>query len=358
MSSVGFCDDLKPIKHAKGHERLGSIRVKVPKYYCRLFLERVSASQIYDFCVASAFVIFLEMDSLRKKIYKETNKNTFSEAIAHQRKQNAICVAKNIYWNRETQIFEVFINTKRILMPIIIDISMGKNLSFIFVLLLLLLGCGNALNWQGTGELTTDNLTTIWSYISTNFHTSWKADLTLGSNVAGNTTLADFVIGFSSYLNTLWDPAWNVVLAGEAVAGKNQDSVLYGYSFRSHWLWYNGFKMDDNHYFTFVIWKDYNCISWITYRSDVSSGSNLATNGAIDSIFNNAMSTFDLNDIWGVAFSSTNKLQAALGGAFTVIASQSFTVFYTARVCVFGYFDRRVLTEPPQTGRMLVLQMR
>jgi hypothetical protein len=46
----------------------------------------------------------------------------------------------------------------------------------------------------------------------------------------------------------------------------NGDSVLYGYAFRDHWMWYNGFLMDDGHYVSFVIWKDYNCIGWITFN--------------------------------------------------------------------------------------------
>jgi hypothetical protein len=42
----------------------------------------------------------------------------------------------------------------------------------------------------------------------------------------------------------------------------NFDSVVFGYAFRDHWMWYNGYAMDDGHYVSFIIWKDYNCNGW------------------------------------------------------------------------------------------------
>jgi hypothetical protein len=63
--------------------------------------------------------------------------------------------------------------------------------------------------------------------------------------------------------------------------GTNSDSVLYGYAFRDHWMWYNGFLMDDGYYVTFIIWKDYNCITWSTIDSN--------------SLISNLVNSFDAN---------------------------------------------------------------
>lgn len=102
-----------------------------------------------------------------------------------------------------------------------------------FLTVLLLLCSANAIKWQGIGNMSESNLTTIWTYINANF--------IYGTFQSGRT---DKIVGkisdFSSYLNGIWDPAWNVVLI-YTFYGQNQDSVVYGYAFRDHWLWYNGF---------------------------------------------------------------------------------------------------------------------
>lgn len=86
---------------------------------------------------------------------------------------------------------------------------MEEKLSFFAVLILLLIGCGNAENWQGIGDMTVDNMTDIWSYINKNFHANWDSTALM---TASDQTLATFVTDFSDYLNGLWDPAWNVVV--------------------------------------------------------------------------------------------------------------------------------------------------
>lgn len=47
---------------------------------------------------------------------------------------------------------------------------------------------------------------------------------------------------------------------------------MYGYAFRSHWMWFNGYSYGGKFY-SFVIWKDYNCHTWNTI-----SNSDLLTN--------------------------------------------------------------------------------
>jgi hypothetical protein len=80
----------------------------------------------------------------------------------------------------------------------------------------------------------------------------------------------------------------------------NGDSVLYGYAFRDHWMWYNGFLMDDQHYVSFVIWKDYNCIGWITYDNLVDGPStfDVTTTNLIKTAISNFAPQVDKTDVW------------------------------------------------------------
>jgi hypothetical protein len=72
----------------------------------------------------------------------------------------------------------------------------------------------------------------------------------------------------TTYLNDKWNKAWNVVVVyiGEMV---NSDSVVYGYAFNKHWMWYNGYTMQDGYFVSFIIWKDYNCGSYYAFNSNI-----------------------------------------------------------------------------------------
>jgi hypothetical protein len=65
-------------------------------------------------------------------------------------------------------------------------------------------------------------------------------------------------------------------------------------------MWYNGFLMDDGYYVTFIIWKDYNCIGWITHNDNVDFQSTF--DGATTKLIKNAIANFasqvDKSDIW------------------------------------------------------------
>jgi hypothetical protein len=80
----------------------------------------------------------------------------------------------------------------------------------------------------------------------------------------------------------------------------NGDSVLYGYAFRDHWMWYNGFLMDDGHYVSFIIWKDYNCITWTTHNDNagVQSTFDAATTDLIKTAIGNFAPQVDKSDVW------------------------------------------------------------
>jgi hypothetical protein len=156
--------------------------------------------------------------------------------------------------------------------------------------------------------------------------------------------------------------------------GTNSDSVVYGYAFRDHWMWYNGYVMDDGKYVSFIIWKDYNCITWSTINSN-SLTSNLANSfdaTTRDTIFNglsayNMSPTANYFDIWSTAYNfipyllSSNSIFQG-DKAYTVVASQALNARYFASVCAKSYYYYSELNIGYNNGQMwgqlMLLQMR
>lgn len=67
----------------------------------------------------------------------------------------------------------------------------------------------------------------------------------------------------SDLLNNKWAPAWNVfVTKSDNVSHIN--SVVYGFAHNNHWMWVNGYGPYDH---SFVLWKDYNCYTWVSLES-------------------------------------------------------------------------------------------
>lgn len=125
-----------------------------------------------------------------------------------------------------------------------------------------LLLSGNDLNWQATGNFTESNTTDIWTYLNAHINFSWPDP---GVQDKGDTRIVKFTEDLSTHLNNLWAPAWNVVAV--YISDKtNADTVLYGYAFRDHWMWYNGVMLDSGYFMAFIIWKDYNCINWYSHN--------------------------------------------------------------------------------------------
>lgn len=122
----------------------------------------------------------------------------------------------------------------------------------LFVALMLLLQQPLAAkNWQGTGTFENMNTSEIWDYIHANLKRNNDAN-----------TMQAFSTDLSDYLNGKWAPAWNVVINSvlNAASSDFNDVILYGYAFKNHWLWFNGYAdpaITDTT-FSFVIWKDYN----------------------------------------------------------------------------------------------------
>lgn len=108
--------------------------------------------------------------------------------------------------------------------------------------------------WQSYGNMSESNITFI--------NTTIKAIIgNMEKNVNGNGQAA--AKNISDALNAAWAPAWNVVIYSTSQAIDKAQSVVYGYAYNEHWLWYNYYTINTS----VIIWKDYNCGSWASLSS-------------------------------------------------------------------------------------------
>ena len=159
----------------------------------------------------------------------------------------------------------------------------------VLLLFFTFLAGSTCLNWMAGGNWTYGNLTTLKQKIQT-FDT-----------LISTSTYAPFATSLSTDLNTAWAPAWNVVIY-QYTDGNNYDAVLYGYAFNGHWFWLNGFLLSGS-YYSFIIWKDYNCVKWFTYDDSKSpSQSSYSLNDAsiIGEFLYGYYSAWNLDNIWQV----------------------------------------------------------
>jgi len=117
-------------------------------------------------------------------------------------------------------------------------------------------------NWEYAGNWTTDNTTAI--------NTAIDEAIKISPDAADITkyNLGTFAQKLSEYLETTlqWHQFWNVFVVVQTEAS---DTVVYGYAFKSHWLWRNNVRFSSAVVPLFVhpngknigliIWKDYNC---------------------------------------------------------------------------------------------------
>jgi hypothetical protein len=207
-----------------------------------------------------------------------------------------------------------------------------SGLTFV-VALLTLLGAANGVGWQGTGNMSASNMTSVWSFI----HTTYDNVPTKYGEIHFNQTAA--VEGFVTYLNGLWDPSWNVV-GLDTVA--SSDAVLYGYAFNSHWIWINNYA-SSGFVFGFVIWKDYKCGGYQTVGDslfDVAKGLDM---DPFKTSIKNCVSAFSTGytmNIWDLASQFMKKLQSTAPfnvGDYSIILSNNAdsTAMY-ARICMMS----------------------
>ncbi len=192
------------------------------------------------------------------------------------------------------------------------------------LLVIVLIASIQTVDWQGYGNMSSSNLTDIWSFINSNALKAFS-----------NSDYYKFTQDLSTHLNTLWDPAWNVITVKTV---DTSDTVLYGYAFREHWMWYNGFRLSGNVY-SFVIWKDYNCQDWGTVGA-IQKGATDFTTEEQTQIKNSINSSADKSDIWLIAktFMNSLKSQTLFKGdstAYSLVLSQDNTsTSYYGRICM------------------------
>lgn len=180
--------------------------------------------------------------------------------------------------------------------------------------------------------MSSSNMTEITDYITTN-----AASL---ATTTGMLPCIQFCTALSGHLNTLWDPAWNVIILTTAAYS---DAVLYGYAFRSHWVWINGYRNNVGTYLSFVIWKDYNCQVWSTIPYASGGGFDSAHVAQMTNAATNTKNNFSVDDIWGAAYGFMTYLtttQALFTGddkAFSAVLSQDYeNTYYAGRFCSVG----------------------
>jgi hypothetical protein len=215
---------------------------------------------------------------------------------------------------------------------------MGVKLNLVLALMLLLPNF-HCLNWQGTGTMTFDMMSVIWNFINTNFDPTIP---TASVSDSTNMIIPDFAAALSKELNDRWDKAWNVVI-NYLYGGDNMDTVLYGYAFNGHWFWYNGYVMNDGYFVTFLIWKDYNCVGYLTYNTNIDSGASYTDTTALDAFTDTQLPNWRWDNVWEAAHSYVENLQKEAEfkeSAFAIVVSQSSFSSYFANVCAQAYYVR------------------
>lgn len=229
----------------------------------------------------------------------------------------------------------------------------SKNISSVLLIILVLTnpalqtGVPTWNGWQGTGNMTGSNMTEIQATIANYPITSTTSLLSI-DGVAQT---------ISIHLNDLWAPAWNVVIIK---CPSGYDSVVYGYSFRYHWMWINGVSIPGaTTVLAYIIWKDFNCHTWSLFSAILQSQNTFPSDVSLLGYTFTRINT----DVWAEAFDFVNYLndQSADSKAFTVILSQHPTANIRGYVCLVNKnysFENTVQSGSVAYGTYIVLQTR
>lgn len=138
-------------------------------------------------------------------------------------------------------------------------------------------------------------------------------------------------------------------------------------------MWINGYMTKDSHAVSFIIWKDYNCITWVTHNKNTEDGTpfsytNVDAIDNISAVISRLYNTVDYNDIWKSAkkyadtLNSDSGLKSVLGADkdFTIIMSQAYYINYYARFCCKDYFINYDMVGQVggDWGEAIIMQMR
>ena len=117
------------------------------------------------------------------------------------------------------------------------------------------------------------------------------------------------------------------------------DSILYGYAFRSQWMWYNGVPnsvLPSNKIATLIVWKDYNCQAWSNIQTGYGgfSSDKIVLMGGV--LYQLSYQDF-INNIWETAFNfieGINGKSEFSSSVFTVVMSQDPDAAYYGTICL------------------------
>lgn len=220
---------------------------------------------------------------------------------------------------------------------------MCSKMGLVFLLTAMLLTVvGNGLNWQGAGSMNHTVIAKVWENLESNLQTAFNTN---GAMNVGNNPVNLACKSLSDKLNNGWSPAWNVVVLASP---PQYDTVLYGYAFNDHWMWYNGVPVvvpaiyGSKTMVTLIVWKDYNCANWNYIGNYDQTISQLTTQqkSQISTEVRRLTEDKIINDIWGAAHDFLTSLQAPESafyyGGYAIIMSQAGSVNYYGRVCRVG----------------------
>ena len=120
------------------------------------------------------------------------------------------------------------------------------------------------------------------------------------------------------------------------------DGLVYGYAFRGQWLWHNNYGPKG---YTYIIWKDYNCMSKLDWSDTAQRGTGGSTNVNVTNLINDMAAhieseatslNFALDDVWRVtkAFNEKLESEAEVQAATTLsIKVTSSVSFFSAQIC-------------------------
>ena len=116
-------------------------------------------------------------------------------------------------------------------------------------------------------------------------------------------------------------------------------ALLYGYAFRRHWFWHNQYKGGE---WTYVIWKDYHCITWVSFKlGDATTQSSVGNEGSIISEVDGALANIVLSmtetpNIWELNKMVVELLEdvVSLGNTFSGVGVWSAPAKFGAYFCV------------------------
>lgn len=106
-------------------------------------------------------------------------------------------------------------------------------------------------------------------------------------------------------------------------ADMTSNSVVYGFAYYGHWVWINSYKGNSRH--SFVIWKDYNCdtyLDWNWASQDFNNFMAYQEAMAVNDAISKHKNTY-FNDIWKLAYNVAEEVNVRPGQAYSVIVTEN-----------------------------------